>query len=53
MAAKNKKVSKKCIKMLKAYYTHDGGAAYDIEPMEEEYAAPKNKQKRKKVKRKE
>ena len=47
MAAKKTKVSKKMYQDAKAYYTH-GGAAYDIEPMEEEYAAPKKQTKKKK-----
>ena len=45
MAAKKTKVSKKMYQDAKAYYTH-GGAAYDIEPMEEEYVAPKKKKKK-------
>lgn len=44
MAAKKTKVSKKMYQNAKAYYTH-GGAAYDIEPIEEEYAAPKKQKK--------
>ena len=52
MAVKKRKVSKETYQDAKAYYTH-GGAAYDIEPMEEEYAPPKKQiKKQKKIKKK-
>lgn len=52
MATKKRKVSKKTYQDAKAYYTH-GGAAYDIEPIEEEYAPPKKQvKKQKKIKKK-
>ena len=47
MAVKKRKVSKETYQDAKAYYTH-GGAAYDIEPMEEEYAPPKKQIKKQK-----
>ena len=51
MAVKKRKVSKKTYQDAKAYYTH-GGAAYDIEPIEEEYAPPKKQiKKQKKIKK--
>ena len=51
MAVKKRKVSKETYQDAKAYYTH-GGAAYDIEPMEEEYAPPKKQiKKQKKIKK--
>lgn len=47
MADRKRKVSKKMYQDAKAYYTH-GGAAYDIEPVEEEYAPPKKRVKKQK-----
>ena len=47
MAVKKRKVSKKTYQDAKAYYTH-GGAAYDIEPIEEEYAPHKKQIKKQK-----
>lgn len=47
MADRKRKVSKKMYQDAKAYYTH-GGAAYDIEPIEEEYAPPKKRVKKQK-----
>ena len=52
MAVKKRKVSKKTYQDAKAYYTH-GGVAYDVEPIEEEYALPKKQvKKQKKIKKK-